>query len=261
MKRLIVLIWVLSVINMSQAASLSDLDKEHRWREQILSSLMLGRDIELSAGGVKFLALYTAEQTKTHKGAVILIHGRGAHPAWPDVIEPLRIRLSELGWVTLSLQMPVLANEADDKDYIPLMPEVPQRIQAGVDYLKNRGIRNIVLSGHSTGATMASYYLANGMDHAVKGFVILSGGPGVPKDVRMDSLKNFTTMKNLKILDVYGSEDRDEIFKSVTDRQKLAGKNQSSHYQSIRIMGADHFYRSKEDVLSDRLGQWLEGNI
>jgi dienelactone hydrolase len=260
MVTVIVLMMLALGMRTAQAASLSDLDKEQRWQEQILSSLMMGEDVELRAGGVKFLALYAAAASKQAKGAVILIHGRGAHPAWPDVIEPLRIQLAEHGWHTLSLQMPVLRNAAEDKDYIPLMPEVPLRIQAGVDFLKSNGITNIILAGHSTGATMASYYLAGGGDPAVKTFVIISGGPGVVNDTRMDSVKNYVMMEKLNILDIIGSEDLDFVSKTATKRQKLAGKNQSNHYASIKIPGADHFYRGQEDVLANKVSAWLDKN-
>ncbi len=42
----------------------------------------------------------------------LLAHGIGIHPNWEQVIQPLRVALSEQGWNTLSIQMPVLANEA-----------------------------------------------------------------------------------------------------------------------------------------------------
>lgn len=259
--KVMVLALVAMGVSMAHAGSLSDLAKEQRWREQILSSLMLGQEVELQAGGVKFLALYAAPETKPVKGAVILIHGRGAHPAWPDVIEPLRVQLSELGWHTLSLQMPVLPNEAEDKDYVPLMPEVPLRIQTGVDYLKAKGIRKIILSGHSTGATMASYYLATSRDPAVKAFVIISGGPGVPDDVRMDSVRNFTKIKNVKILDLCGGEDRKHVLTTIARRQELARQYQANQYRIMKLRGADHFYRGKEDQLAKVIAAWLDKNI
>jgi hypothetical protein len=36
----------------------------------------------------------------------------GAHPDWPEVIQPLHSGLPESGWTTLSVQMPILANDA-----------------------------------------------------------------------------------------------------------------------------------------------------
>lgn len=130
----------------ANAASKSDLAKEKRWEKQIVPSILVGEDIRLKADGTNFLALYAEPTTDQVKGAVILIHGNGVHPAWPDVVEPLRMQLPDNGWHTLSLQMPVLNNEAKDTDYPPLFPEVLVRIQAGVDFLKTNGIHNIVLA-------------------------------------------------------------------------------------------------------------------
>ena len=38
---------------------------------------------------------------------MIILHGRGYHPDWAEVANPLRVGLAE-GWNTLSLKMPVL---------------------------------------------------------------------------------------------------------------------------------------------------------
>ena len=44
---------------------------------------------------------------------MIVIHGIGIHPNWETIVKPLRVQLAAKGWNTLSLQMPVLANDAD----------------------------------------------------------------------------------------------------------------------------------------------------
>ena len=257
----LVLILLAVTTNTTNAASKSDLAKEKRWEEQIVPSLIVGEDIKLEAEGVKFLALYAEPTTERSKGAVILIHGRGAHPAWPDVIEPLRMQLPDYGWHTLSLQMPVLKNEAEDKDYPPLFPEVPARVQAGVEFLKSKGIRNIVISGHSTGAVMAFYYLVTQKDPAVKGFAIVSGGFGVPKDTYMDSMANFKKLKNLDIADIYGSEDRKMVLDVVSKRNMIGPKLYGSHYHDMKIDGARHFYRERTDQLVNQLNSWLDKNV
>jgi dienelactone hydrolase len=259
-KSVLFLILSLLLFN-AHAASKSDLAKEKRWEEQIVPNLMVGEDIKLNADGVEFLALYAEPTTDESKGAVILLHGIGVHPAWPDVIEPLRMELPDHGWHTLSLQMPILKNEAEDKDYPPLFPEVPMRIQAGVDYLKSKGIRNIAIGGHSLGAIMASYYEATAKDPAVKGLVILSGGFGVPKDTHMDSLEHFKKIKDVNIVDVYGSEDREPILNIIKQRKVLGKEIHNNRYQLLRIDGASHFYTEKQDELTSALSSWLDKNI
>jgi len=242
----LLLSWMAST---ASAASKSDLAKEKRWEAQIVDSLLVGEAIKLNANNVEFLGLYAEPTTEKVKGAVILLHGMGGHPAWPDVIDPLRMQLPELGWHTLSLQMPILGNEATAKDYPPLLLEVPARIQAGVNYLKIKGINNIVLSGHSIGATMASFYLSTHRDPAVKTFAILSGGFGVLKDKLMDSINHFRNIKGVNIFDIYGSEDLKPVLEVIGIRSSLGKKLHKDHYRLIKVHGANHFYRDKQEEL------------
>ncbi len=251
------LLLALAFSSMAHGASKSDLAKEKRWEEQIVPSLLVGEDIKLKADDLEFLALYAEPSTEQSKGAVILLHGIGVHPAWPDVIEPLRMELPDYGWHTLSLQMPILRNEAEGTDYPPLFPEVPARIQAGIDYLKAKGVDNIVLAGHSLGATMASYYLATNQDSTVKGLAILSGGFGVPGDALMDSLEHIKKIEGVDILDVYGSDDRQPVLEVIEQRKVLGKEVHGDRYQVVKIDGAGHFYRGRQNELTDKLNRWL----
>ena len=244
-------------ISPSHAASQSDLNKEKRWEEQIVDSLLVGEVIKLKKNDTEFLALFTESNMDNVKGAVILLHGRGAHPAWPDVIEPLRMELPEHGWHTLSLQMPVLGNDATDDDYPPLFAEVPTRIQAGVDFLKRKGVKNIVVAGHSLGAAMGTYYLSTLPDRTVKTFVMISSGAGVVGDKRMDSLTNFKHIRDMNIIDVYGSEDNENIFKQLIYRAAVSKNLRNDYYQRLKIKGANHLYQGKQAILVKELNKTL----
>lgn len=244
----------------ASASSLSDRAKEKRWENQIVDSLMVGDAVTLKANDVEFLALYAEPTTDKAKGAFIILHGIGAHPAWPDVINPIRMQLPDHGWYTLSLQMPILGNEATDKDYPALFPEVPARIQAGVDFLKSKGIKNIVISGHSLGSTMASCYLATHRDPAVKAFASISGGFGVLKDKLMDNNQNFTHIQGVRILDIYGGDDRKTVVNAIKTRANLMRKSHNADYRQIKVPGANHFYNSRQDQLVMVLNQTLSRN-
>lgn len=97
---------------------------------------MVGEAITLKADKTEFLAIFAEHNTEKAMGGVIVLHGIGVHPAWPEVIQPLRTQLPDHGWASLSLQMPILPNEAKSEEYAPLFNEVIPRIQAGVDHLK-----------------------------------------------------------------------------------------------------------------------------
>jgi len=238
------------------AASKSNLAKERRWEAQIVPDLMVGDAVHLKAAGTRFLALYTPATSKPAHGGVILIHGTGVHPAWPEVIEPLRTRLPDLGWTTLSLQMPILRNAAPMKDYTALMPEVPGRIRAGVEFLKSKGVSNIVLIGHSLGDTMANQYLIHKPDPAVHGFIAI----GMSNE--FEGRYNNAVLLNripVPMLNLYGSQDDKAVLAFIKQYGAKASKT-NKHYSQLEIEGADHFFTSMQGTLIKVVSNWLNKN-
>jgi pimeloyl-ACP methyl ester carboxylesterase len=240
----------------SVATTKSDQAKEKRWEDQIVPSLMVGDAVKLKAAGTEFLALYAPNTDKHLYGGVILLHGIGAHPAWPQIIEPLRIALPDHGWSTLSLQMPILPNEANLQDYLPLMPEAPARIQAGVDYLKRKGIKNIVIVAHSMGTTMANVYLANKPDKDVHAYVAIGMSNPFPK--QYDNAKALRKI-NLPMLDLYGSQDLETVLTFAKARAESA-RRVNKRYTQLQVLGADHFFTDMQDDLVRRVRGWLIKN-
>ena len=110
--------------------------REQRWATQILDSQMIGEAAWLKVKADKFLALYNPAAKP--KGGVILMHDAGLNPDWPDVISPLRRELPEHGWTTLSLQMPLLPQNAPLTAFGPIIDETPQRIRAA---LRQAGVK------------------------------------------------------------------------------------------------------------------------
>lgn len=72
----------------------------------------------LDAAGQSFVALWMPANTAQAKGAVILLPGNGQTADWPRGIGPLRRRLPDDGWHTLSLSLPDNPGEA-----LPRTPE------------------------------------------------------------------------------------------------------------------------------------------
>ena len=236
----------------------SDIDKEKRWEAQIIDSLMVGEAVKLKAGNNEFLGIFAENTTEKAIGGAIILHGIGAHPAWPEVIQPLRTQLPDYGWATLSLQLPILPNEAKTEEYAPLFAEAPPRIQAGIDFLKQKGIQNIVIVAHSLGAAMATYYLSDKPDPTVTAFVGIGMGE-LKFDPKMDnsvSLRKIT----LPVLDIYGSRDLPQVLSSEKDRRTAANKAANKRYTQLKIEGADHFFNNLDDVLVKRVRGWLANN-
>lgn len=242
--------WILPV-------NASDTAKEKRWEEQIVPALLVGEAVKLKAGTTEFLGLYTPAGGKKIHGGVILLHGTGVHPAWPEIIEPLREQLPEHGWTVLSLQMPILANDAKQEDYAALMPEVAPRIDAAVAFLKQKGQSNIILAGHSMGATMALAYLANKPDPSIHAFVGV--GIEIHHIPQMDNAIALTKI-HIPILDIYGGMDSPEVLDSEHARRDAATKASNKNYTQVKVAGADHFFVAMNDELVKRVRSWLEKN-
>ncbi len=61
---------------------------------------------QLQAGDEKFLALWKPANVAEATGVVVLVPGADESADWPSVIGPLRSKLPDIGWSTLSLTLP-----------------------------------------------------------------------------------------------------------------------------------------------------------
>ncbi|MCY1392106.1 hypothetical protein D9M71_69670 [compost metagenome] len=67
---------------------------------------------QLQAGTDTFLALWKPANTAEPKGAVIIIPGAGETVDWPQAVAPLRRKLPDAGWSSLSITLPDLQSDA-----------------------------------------------------------------------------------------------------------------------------------------------------
>ncbi len=67
---------------------------------------------QLQAGSDTFLALWKPANTAEPKGAVIIIPGAGETADWPQVVGPLRQKLPDAEWSSLSITLPDLQGDA-----------------------------------------------------------------------------------------------------------------------------------------------------
>ncbi|MCW8906045.1 MAG: alpha/beta hydrolase family protein [Sedimenticola sp.] len=237
------------------SAAASDLARERRIADQISEALLVGEPVTLQAGDTPFLAIHTRESTGYSHGAAIILHGRGAHPDWVDVVNPLRSELPEYGWQTLSIQLPVAAADASDWVYRELIPEAGPRIAAAVDYLKQQGVSNLVLVGHSLGARMGLEYLATGAPEELRAFVAV----GLPADPQRPQEGALQALRQVKVpmLDIFGSRDLESVLGSARARSLAAREADLVDYRQTPVEGADHFFRGLSDTLVARVRAWL----
>lgn len=181
--------------------------------------------------------------------AVVLAHGIGAGPDG-KVVGPLRKAINrELGFYTLSLQMPALPGQ-DFRAYAPFFPVAHQTIQAAIDYLmQEKGIKRIYLMGYSMGSRMTSSFLAEKPHPAIAGFIgvgVLQGG-GEP----LDANQNIRRVR-IPVIDLYADSTPLDL-KSAEDRRSLV----SDSYKQIRVSGANHSFHGHDSFLAQEIIAWL----
>jgi pimeloyl-ACP methyl ester carboxylesterase len=221
-----------------------DYEKEKRWADDILPTLMVGKAEWLTQkNGHRFLGLYT--EAKTPRGAVIIAHGRGWSPDF-ELYGVLRQRLADEGYTTLSIQLPVLPSTAILGLYVPLYPDARERFQLAVDYLKAKGHRNIGIVSHSLGATMANQYLIRTDDTTVKAWVFIGILQGLEEMYRI----------RIPTLDVYGSDDWTVTMWGAPEREKQLRKVPGSG--QVMVPGAKHFFEGREDELVKIVARFLD---
>ena len=246
-----ILLGLVAALLFSVEATASDLAKEQRWREQVADSIMDGEEVDVMVDGRGVFGIYTEAAEDSTKG-MIIAHGIGVHPNWDQVILPLRVEMAERGWHTLSIQMPILKNEAEARDYFKIYPEAGPRLEAAEKFLQDRGIKNWVYVGHSAGSQMMALYLSKRSPSQAIGFVAV--GMNTEQDDPSVNAANSLKKIKLPVLDLYGSEDLEFVLNSA-EKKRLAASHNKAYTQKM-VKGANHFFDGKNDELIEIVEDW-----
>ena len=249
--RLLTSAWI-TLLMLAAPVAASDLEKEQRWREQVEDSIMDGEAVNLVVEGREIFAIYMEAEDSSDKG-MIVVHGTGIHPNWQQVVQPIRVEMAAHGWNTLSIQMPILHNEAQYEEYVALYPEVPPRLRAAEAFLKDRGIQTLLIAAHSQGATMSSYYLSRHPSD-VKGLIAIGMG-ATQKDSHINSAQSLKKI-TIPVLDLYGDEDLPGVLDTVDARTESSAHN--VQYSQQMIKGANHFFDDMDDELVSAVAGWAQ---
>ena len=260
----LVFISLASIVPLPAAAS--DYAREKRFADEVTAQLVVGDAVSIplpvgtSAGYRPFLGLYTAG--KPGLPAVVLAHGVGTHPE-DGLTGSLRLRLNDLGYTTLAIQMPIAAKEATVDDYYPaLFPEAGARLQAASQWLKGKGHANIALVSHTFGSWMANVYLDNNLSKFTQGkgaqgtgtqdrpyhawvCISLTGGYSF-------AVRNYP----FPVLDLYGENDIPVTVSSAWRRNGLLRLAATGSRQQM-IAGADAQWRGKEQAAAQAIADFL----
>jgi len=231
-----------------------DLLREQRIAAEVEAAIQTGKPVRLQAGDVEFMAIYAGAESDVIRGGVIILHGQGAHPDWPDVIHPLRTELPLHGWETLSIQMPIAAADAPEWVYNDLVSEALPRIKAAVEYFKQGNFSTLMLVAHDLGARMGAEYLASGTAEAEEINAFVAIGMAVQR-----KSPGYEALKKIKIplLDIYGSRDLDAVLKGGRDRAAAAREGLNKGFRQVVVPGADHLFRGLQDTLVNRVQSWM----
>lgn len=241
----------------TQAMAAADLERETRIAAEISDSIIEGEPLHLEADGREFLAIFTPSEDTDSRDAVLILHGRGLHPDWQDVVYPLRTELPQQGWHSLSIQLPVLGKEAKYYDYVEIFPEALPRIDAAIAHLRAQGVERIVMIAHSCGVHMGMAWIEAHGDGELAGFV----GIGMGATDYQQPMRAPFPLENLHVpvLDVFGSEDYPAVQRMAPQRLEAMRAAGHPHSAQRRVDGANHDFHGAAAPLLSAVGEWLEG--
>ncbi len=239
----IVRILVVLVLLVSQLAFAgADYQREEKWADEVVPGIVVGDPVYLALkNGHKFLSLYA--EAKDARMGLVVIHGLGIHPDW-NMVGTLRTQLAEHGYTTLSIQMPVLANDAKAESYLPLFPEAAERIGAAVDFLHAKGYKKVAIVSHSMGSAMSHMYVEKNQAELAAWAAL-----GIGQKLTYSGI-------HIPVLDMYGEHDLSPVLSMAAKRGASLKGNPLS--KQVRVSGSDHFYNNHEPDMVHEVEMFLD---
>jgi pimeloyl-ACP methyl ester carboxylesterase len=234
--------------------------------------------VTLQAGG-EFKALFRVETRGLPQGGVILIGDDAAPVDAARITNALRQQLPEHGWSTLAIELGPVASA---KQPLEAWNNNQQRLVAAITHLQGRGIQNIALITHGSGATLAFDLLAKESDIGATAMVAINTTqPTHPE--KIEPVTKLMAKIQLPMLDIFGGLDRTAAAqakpRAAAGRQAALAASRNGQqgrfragefaessliqqtgliaYRQIRIDSADHWFSGMQDELVKRVRGWL----
>ena len=232
------------VVTAGCASVAPDYAREQRLADEVVPSIVVGEAVTLETGaGRKFLGLLTPAAKP--RDSLILVHGMGVHPDF-GLTGELRAGLADRGYATLSVQMPVLAADADVAGYPALFPEAGERIAAAIDYLRGRGATKVAIVSHSMGARMANDFIAHRPDVPLVAWV--------PVAISSGSFESLAGVR-FPVFDIYAEKDFDVVLQGAPARARVLRGLKGS--RQAMVYGTDHYFARKSKEVAALIDQLL----
>lgn len=241
----------------------------------------------LQAGDEAFLALWRPANTAEAHGVVVLIAGAGESADWPRVIGPLRRKLPNAGWHSLSLSLPdpqdslppapiKVANapapvdadpagEPSGADAASLQADQPlqapderhalrikQRIAAALELARQQQARHIVLLGHGSGGYWSTRYLNEERPADVRSLLLVDIQPAADASPALDELQTGLT---LATGDFY-YQDR-QLERNAARRIQASKRQEHPAYTQVALKALPGNPEVEQEQLYRRLRGWL----
>ena len=235
--------FALLLVACAKLCEAADYAREERWVEEVAPAIVVGDPAYLATPARAKVFAIIAEPSGVAKGGVVIVHGLGVHPDW-GINGALRTRLVDAGFITLAVQMPVLAADATRDDYLPTLPEASERIAAAIRYLRDKSARKIAIVSHSYGATMVNAYLARSDALAVDAWVPI-GMSGT-----------FDARPKEPVLDIVAEHDGHDVRADWRGRAREPAPDSCS--RRLSIDGTDHYFDNRQARLASVIAAFLE---
>jgi alpha/beta superfamily hydrolase len=237
-----------------------DLAREQRMADEIVESILDGEPVALeTAQGTQFLGIHMQSVDSPSKGTVIILHGRGFHPDWGDVVQPLRIGLTEAGWDTLSIQLPVLHKSARYFDYVEIFDAANPRIEATIAWATDRKTARVVMLAHSCGFHMAQHWVRARGQAALDQFDAFIGIGMGATDYGQPMREPFVLDRiSVPVLDIYAENDFPAVRRLAPERLRALERGGNNLSAQLVVADSDHYFRDRGESLLKVVADWLD---
>ncbi len=237
-----------------------DLAREQRMAAEIVDAILDGEAIEIETeDGLSFLGIFTETAVPPARGTVLILHGRGLHPNWTNVVHPLRVGLVEHGWNTLAIQLPVLTKDATYFDYFEVFDDAIPRIEAAIAFARAASGGKLVVLAHSCGTHMAQHWVLARSDTAPAQFDAYVGIGMGAIDIGQAMREPFALDKlPIPVLDVYAELDFPNVQRLAPVRREAMQRGGNAHSAQIVVPDAEHYFVDRGQELLEVVAAWLD---
>lgn len=188
--------------------------------------------------------------------AVLMLHDLGSYADDPRLIQPLHGGLAGRGWPVLVPRLPALQPDATPAQYRRLLERTKERLEIGLEYLREQGYRRFWIVGHGIGAFAAAHWLAGQSRPEIAGLVMVNAHWHAYPEGRMEMLR-ILQEQLAPVLDVYGEHAPSQVSEFAANRKRALLRNVHFDTRQVTIPYGNHWLARLHEPLLRALGNWF----